>query len=99
MKKKVYISGPISGFDMEERKEAFKKAEKILKRKGFIPVNPLENGLDEKEPWILHMKADIKMLLECDAIYLMTGWRYSRGCRIEYNIAVNIGFKLIFENL
>ena len=37
---KVYISGAIAHYDMDERKEAFSRAEEELKAQGYDPVNP-----------------------------------------------------------
>ena len=34
------------------------------------------------------MKADIKLFMECDTIYILKDWTGSKGARIEYQIAV-----------
>ena len=48
---KVYISGAIAHYDMNERKEAFSRAEELLKTEGYDPVNPFNNGLPEEAHW------------------------------------------------
>ena len=44
------------------------------------------------------MKADIKLLLECDAIFMLKGWEMSKGCKLELDIATTIGLPVYFEN-
>ncbi len=92
---KVYISGPISGLLYEEVEKAFNEAETRLKEQGYEVVNPLNNGLPRESIWNEHMRADLKLLLDCDAIYMLNGWEYSRGASLEYDLAIDLGFKLI----
>ena len=47
MKKKVYISGAIAHYDLDERKAAFNHAARYLSIKGYEPVNPFENGISQ----------------------------------------------------
>lgn len=42
--KRIYISGPISGHNIEERRKAFKEIQSQLEAQGYDPVNPMENG-------------------------------------------------------
>ena len=65
---KVYISGAIAHYDMNERKEAFSRAEEKLMAQGYDPVNPFRNGLPDEAHWRAHMRADIALLLACDYI-------------------------------
>ena len=44
---KIYISGKISGTDLTETRKRFASVAKAMKRLGYEPVNPLENGLSE----------------------------------------------------
>ena len=50
MKKKVYISGAIAHYDLEERMAAFGHAARYLSIKGYEPVNPFENGISQLAP-------------------------------------------------
>ncbi|MCE6983771.1 DUF4406 domain-containing protein, partial [Pseudomonas frederiksbergensis] len=54
---------------MNERKEAFSRAEEKLMAQGYDPVNPFRNGLPDEAHWRAHMRADIALLLACDYIY------------------------------
>ena len=88
--KRIYISGAISGYDLEERRKAFKDAEDLLRKNGYHPVNPFNNGIPEDEHWRKHMRADIRMLTECEGIYFLEGWAKSKGCKLEFDIAASM---------
>ena len=45
MKKKVYISGPVSGLSEEEYTSKFKKAEDYLLDLGYAVYNPVDAGV------------------------------------------------------
>lgn len=92
---KIYISGKISGLPMEEVRAKFAQAEQQIVAFGHTPVNPLNNGQPADASWEEQMLASIKMLFECDAIYMLHDWGDSRGARIERNIAEEMGFEII----
>ena len=96
-KKRIYISGPISGHDIDERRKAFKEAAKLLESFGYEPVNPMENGLPAEATTHQHMKRDFELLLSCDTIYMMRRWLHSAGCKVEFDVATACGMKVIFE--
>ena len=96
-KDKVYISGAIAHYDMDERKEAFANAETRLGGMGFDPVNPFKNGLPDEAHWREHMRADIRLLLGCDFIYMLQGWELSKGAKLELDVASSCGIKVLFE--
>ncbi len=87
---KIYISGPISGLPLETVYNNFTNAEVQLLEQGYEVVNPFNNGLPTTATWEEHMRADLKLLLDCDAIYMLEGWEKSRGARIEYALAVDL---------
>jgi hypothetical protein len=84
---KVYISGPITGLEFEVFMKNFKDAEDYLLSKGFEVVNPCTIDHSHSKTWEDYMLCDIKALFPCDAIYMIDGWRNSRGARIERAIA------------
>ena len=95
---KVYISGQISGIDPVEARARFADAEELLQGMGFDTVNPWDNGLPVDAPWIAHMCRDLEMLNECSCIYMMDGWRDSRGACIEYDFAIRTGKSVLFAS-
>lgn len=94
---KIYISGKISGTDLTETRKRFAAVAKVTKRLGYEPVNPLENGLSEHDSWEAHMLKDIADLLQCKAIYMLQGWKDSKGACIEHYIATEIGMPIMYE--
>lgn len=96
-KERVYISGPIAGFDIKERKLAFLKVQHMLESLGYSTANPFNNGVPDEYHWREHMRADIAMLLGCDAIYMMPGWELSKGCKLELDVASSCGIRVMLE--
>lgn len=94
---KIYISGQISGLSLDEVKAKFQDAEKRIVEHGYEAVNPLKNGIPDNEAWEVHMAADIVLLLDCDAIYMLPGWESSKGATLEKNIAERTGKKIIHQ--
>lgn len=92
---KVYISGAIAGHDLDERKAAFKAAERKLAELGYDPVNPFDNGVPDDAHWREHMRADIAMLVQCDLIYMLRGWELSKGAKLEHDVATSCGIRVL----
>lgn len=85
---KIYISGPITGFNLEERKNFFAQMAALAKSNGFTPVNPFDNGIAPDADYADHMRADIKMLIECKAILMLPDWDLSEGAKLELKVAI-----------
>lgn len=96
--KKIYISGPISGLPLETVYNNFTNAEVRLLEQGYEVVNPINNGLPTNATWEEHMRADLRLLLDCDAIYMLEGWEKSRGARIEYALAVDLKMDVQYQH-
>ena len=96
----LYLSFPITGREAEERR-AF-AAEMIEQISRLMPwyevVNPLDNKLEYDVHWSKHMKADIAMLIECDAIYMCKDWQWSHGCKLEHDIATSCGLDVYYHD-
>lgn len=97
MIKRIYISLPISHYDIEERRKYAQKVEDALRM--FYPevVNPLKNGIPAEKHWSVHMKKDICDLLTCDAIYMCEGWQWSHGCKLEHDVATSCGLIVKYD--
>lgn len=97
-KKKVYLSAPITGKDLEETFLQFAKAEIKATKAGYEPINPLRIGIQlfgEDADWIKYIVHDIKLLQKCDYIWFFSGEPDSNGVAIERAIADNFGIKTI----
>lgn len=98
---KVYIAGGITGYKKAEVERTFDDAKKRLMLCGWREENivcPLENDLGWEGTWGEHMKADIKLLATCGAIYMIDNWQKSRGASIEHGIAVATGMQVIYQH-
>lgn len=95
-KERVYISGPITGYDLEERKAVFAEAERKLQEIGFETFNPLNNTLPFDTTHEEYMRQDLKTLLNCDVIAMLGDYQESRGARLEYVVALECGLKVIY---
>lgn len=97
MKKiKYYISGKITGLPPSEYIARFSKAEADLTAKGYEVVNPLRHIVPQAQ-WQEQMKVDIRLLLDCNAIYLLANWEQSIGATLEYDIANGLGLIIEYE--
>ena len=101
-KKRVYISGPISGHDMAGRRLVFIRTKRQLEEQGYEVFNPMENGLPAEATTSQHMRRDLSELTRedkpYDAIYLMKGWNHSAGCWTEFHDALAIGLEVILQD-
>lgn len=97
--KTIYLSAPISGYNIDERRETFERVENKLKKLGYNVLSPMKNGLSQNEPTSHHMKRDIIMLLQSDAIFMMKNWNRSAGCLTELHVATACGLEVWFEGL
>lgn len=96
-KLKCYNSGKIGGLSLPVAAKKFEQADKEIRAIGCDPVNPLNNGLQFSDPWIMHMVLDVYNMLLCPVVYFQRDWRESRGARIEYKIAKFFGKEMIFQ--
>ena len=89
MKKRLYLCGPITGMPNRNR-DAFNDAESALRSAGFDVFNPVCNGLPVDAPWEQHMRTDIIQMMQCDALAVLPGAHYSRGAKIEIELAMQL---------
>lgn len=95
--KKIYISGKISGQPVREAIAKFKAVAEKIRRFGFEPVSPFDNGLPLEADWAEHMGKDITLLLRCDAIYLLADYEESEGALIELCVALQRRMPVLVE--
>lgn len=90
----LYISGPISNPDpvlQAQNIERFHQAAAQLRALGHQVVNPCENDRPAITTWQSHMRADIKLLMDCHGVAMLPNWVASKGARIEWQVAKGIG--------
>jgi hypothetical protein len=91
----TYLSGPMTRLP-DFNRAAFDAAEKKLVAAGHEVVSPAKNAIDGGS-WHEYIKADIVMLLNCRAIYMLEGWEKSRGATIEHNLARDLEMLIYYE--
>ena len=90
---RIYIAGQVSGLPYEQAMENFKKAEEFLYSRGDTPVNPTKS-CDVSWSWKKCMQTVIPLLVNCDGIYMLKGWKASHGAKLEHFIALKLGLKI-----
>lgn len=98
MKRRIYISGPMTGIEPREYRRRFREAETILRRHGYGCINPcrvwpcrfpwlyrLMNALLGKRlTYAVILAYDLILLMtRADGIAMLPGWEHSRGAQIE----------------
>ena len=83
----IYLAGPITGIP-EHNKPEFDRVAMKLRYLGYKVVSPVEmDGNDFSKPWEWYMRRDLKILIDCDAVFFLQGWNLSKGAKIENYLA------------
>ncbi len=96
-RKKVYISGQITGLKEADAFALFAKAEEHILSKNAEPVNPMKLPHQHDGRWHSYMREDIKALCDCDAIYMLSNWANSKGAQVEHNLARTLNIEIIYQ--
>jgi len=93
--KKIYLSMPITGYDIQERMD---RVSEIKRRFGDLYIiSPFDaSPYDPEKSYEQCMKECVAELLKCDEIWFDTNWYDSNGCRIEAEVARGCGIKRHF---
>jgi nucleoside 2-deoxyribosyltransferase len=89
----LYLAGPMTGYE-EFNYPAFNEAAGRLRACGFTVLNPAENTRDINDLWQAFMREAIGQLVTADAIALLPGWQWSRGAKIEVDLAKALGIRI-----
>jgi len=104
-KLRIYIAGPMTGIK-NLNWDAFDQKELELISAGWDVVNPArmdrEMGIDptkdlDEYDYEDAARRDIEILRTCDAIYLMSGFQFSKGACWERALAKYWGLKRYYE--
>ncbi len=109
---KLYISGQISGLKRSQYMARFNEAERLLREAGYTNiVNPTRVWVC-RFPWLhkamtlllggqmtysLVLLYDLFLLMRCQRIYKIPGWKASRGALIESCTAFNMNLYTVFK--
>lgn len=104
---KAMLSQPMAGKTDEEIKKTRERAIEELEKMGYEIVNTLftdewyssekmkERGV-ENIP-LCFLAKSLENMANCHAAYFCKGWKNARGCKIEHDVAVAYGLKIIYE--
>lgn len=76
---------------------AFNRAAGMLRESGWVVENPADHGVVEGASWSDYLAYDLTRLGTCGAVYLLRGWQNSKGAKLEYLIAKELGMVIIEE--
>lgn len=90
MKKKVYLSGRMSGLPEDTWRWRFATTQIIMEIRGHKAVNPADTIIS-RHPWLYKIVGyrftlwyDLRLLRRCAHIHMLgNDWRLSRGARLE----------------
>ncbi len=94
---KIYISGKITGIPIERAIVNFAKAKEYIEENKMQAVNPMELPHKHNQTWESYMRENIAALVYCDGIYMQKNWETSKGAKVEYGLAKELGLKVYFE--
>ena len=92
--KRIYLAGPMSGLPGLNY-AAFNEEAKRLRALSYAVENPAENPEPHCRSWLGYMRMAVRQLSTCDAVFMLPGWRNSRGACIEHQLAVGLGLEIM----
>ena len=92
---KIYIAGPITG--APDYQQHFADAEQRLRGAGHVTMNPATLALNKGFTHAEYMHICFAMLRVCDGVYMLDGWRDSKGATMEFEFALHTDKIMMFE--
>ncbi|UXJ54857.1 DUF4406 domain-containing protein [Pseudomonas citronellolis] len=93
MTQRIYLAGPMTGLP-EHNFPAFHAEAGRLRDLGYQVVNPAEHGVIDGYEWADYLRLDLQKLITCEAIAMLPGWDKSKGARLEYHVASELGMQV-----
>lgn len=97
---KVYLGGPMTGLPGHNFTN-FDRGAAVLRALGVEVLAAHEVDFGETEvnrgktrEYMDYIRGDLKVLLECEAVVFLQGWRASKGCKIEHTVASLLGMRV-----
>lgn len=105
-KERAMISQPMNGKTDDEIKATRARATEKLHREGYEVVDSFFNeawatqeaAADVVSIPVAFLSRSIERMSACHAVYFCKGWEGARGCKIEHDIAVAYGLRVIIED-
>ena len=99
---KIYVSLPISGQEAKAREKAA-LVKSALSKKGYNVITPFDIYAGKNPTYEDHLCFDLRVMLDCEAVYFCQGWDKSCGCGIEHDTVMRMkaynkkDFKVMYE--
>lgn len=102
MKERAMVSQPMAGLSEEVIRKNREGAVKLLEEQGYEVLDTVF----EYDKSLLHnvvqmpvfsLSKAIETMSRCHVIYFLADLEHARGCRIEHEIAVRYGLKIMYE--
>jgi len=94
MKQLIYIAGPMTGIK-DWNRPAFADAAKRLTAAGIECIDPAAvDNPDEELEWHMYLRRDLPIVCGCSGLALLPGWWRSKGARLEFNTALELGMEI-----
>ena len=94
----AYLAGPMSGYP-EFNFPAFRDAARELVDMGLRNLYHTATGVPPREavakPWEDYLRDALRLMLTCDAVVVLPGWRESKGARLEVYVALELGMPVV----
>lgn len=96
---KIMISQPMKGKTNEQIKEERKVLVSELENEGYEVLDTVfDTAPKNVDEAVWYLSKSIEYLAQADVVFFMKDWQYARGCKIEHEVAVEYGKKVIYEN-
>lgn len=82
----LYVAGPMSGYE-DCNYPQFNEVSRVLEGVGYKTVNPSTVHVDRQHHYVDLIRADLKMMLDCDGVAVLENWWESAGARNEVQVA------------
>ena len=94
----VYLAGPMTGYP-EFNFPAFKAAASDIDEMGVGAVYCTAFGTppapEDALPWDEYLREALRLMLTCNAVVVLPGWRESKGARLEVYVALELGMPVV----
>ena len=97
---KVMISQPMRNRTEEDIREERKH---IIEKFNNMHIEVIDTIFTEEAPednnaGIYYLGKSIQEMSKVDALFMCDGWREARSCRIEHQVALDYGVKILYED-
>lgn len=97
---KVMISQPMRGKTEEQIR---KDREEVIEKFNKLHIEIVDTIFTEEAPkdynaGVYFLGKSIIKMSKVDALFMCNGWEKARGCRIEHQVALDYGIKILYED-